>query len=146
MLLSVALSTASRSRGLADASPPPRRAATVISRMSRLKILPRLASVAALRCLMLAHLLWPAMARLCDEPQIITGPFAGVRLKESLLLQELREHLEPNLAIVDLEHALLDVERQRQQLGEPIAHPGCVVQHKLGRKVLAPDASDQQFE
>src|SRR5512132_2995879 len=61
MLLSVALSTASRNRGLLDTSPVPSFAATVISRMSRLKILPRLASVAALRCLMLAHLLWPAM-------------------------------------------------------------------------------------
>src|SRR5688500_19153527 len=61
MLLSVALSTASRRRGFIPASPPPRRAATVISLMSRVKILPRFASVAAFLCLMFAHLLWPAM-------------------------------------------------------------------------------------
>src|SRR5919106_6351530 len=40
---------------------PPRRAATVISRMSRVKILPRFASARSLRCLTLAHRLWPAM-------------------------------------------------------------------------------------
>src|SRR4051794_12847686 len=61
MFWSVALSHASRRRGLADGSPPPRRAATVISRMRRVKILPRLASAAAFLCLMLAHLLWPAI-------------------------------------------------------------------------------------
>ncbi len=61
MFWSRALSTASRRRGLAATSPPPSRAATVISLMSRVKILPRFASVAALRCLMFAHLLWPAM-------------------------------------------------------------------------------------
>src|SRR5678815_4747575 len=62
MLLSIALSIARRRRGLADASPPPSRAATVISLMRRVKILPRFASVAAFLCLMFAHLLWPAMA------------------------------------------------------------------------------------
>src|SRR5258706_6168163 len=61
MLLSIALSIARRSRGLLGASLPPSFAATVISRIRREKILPRLASVAALRCLMFAHLLWPAM-------------------------------------------------------------------------------------
>jgi len=47
---------------LADESPPPSREATVISLIKRLKIAPRFASVAALRCLMFAHLLWPAMS------------------------------------------------------------------------------------
>src|SRR5437870_1249816 len=61
MLFAVALSHARRSRGFAFGSPPPRRAATVISLIRRVKILPRFASVAALRCLMFAHLLWPAM-------------------------------------------------------------------------------------
>src|SRR5437763_7702252 len=61
MLFAVALSHARRRRGFAFGSPPPRRAATVISLMRRVKILPRFASVAALRCLMFAHLLWPAM-------------------------------------------------------------------------------------
>jgi hypothetical protein len=61
MLLSVALSIASRRRGFIDGSPPPRRAATVISLIRRVKILPRFASAAAFLCLMFAHLLWPAM-------------------------------------------------------------------------------------
>src|SRR5688572_7898443 len=56
-----AFSSASRSRGLPAGSPPPRRAATVISRISRVKILPRFASARSLRCLTLAHRLWPAM-------------------------------------------------------------------------------------
>ena len=56
---------ARRRRGFIDASPPPRRAATVISLMRRVKILPRLASVAAFLCLMFAHLLWPAMVSSC---------------------------------------------------------------------------------
>ena len=45
-----------RSRGLAAGSPPPVRAATEISRMILVKILPRFASCAFLRCWMFAHL------------------------------------------------------------------------------------------
>src|SRR5690606_13722257 len=56
------LSMAARSRGLKFGSPPPLRAATVISRMSRVKILPRLASCRSLRKRMFAHLEWPAIA------------------------------------------------------------------------------------
>jgi serine/threonine protein kinase len=50
-----------QTRGFDATSAPPARAAIVISRMSLVKILPRLASCAPLRNLMLAHLLWPAM-------------------------------------------------------------------------------------
>src|SRR5688572_3322060 len=56
-----AFSSARRRRGLPAGSPPPSRAATVISRMRRVKILPRFASARAFRCLTLAHRLWPAM-------------------------------------------------------------------------------------
>src|SRR5688572_5147573 len=56
-----AFSSARRRRGLPEGSPPPSRAATVISRISRVKTLPRLASARSLRCLTLAHRLWPAM-------------------------------------------------------------------------------------
>src|SRR5882672_6690250 len=61
MLLSKALSTARRRRGFMSGSPPPIRAATVISLMSRVKILPRFASWRPLRCWMFAHLLCPAI-------------------------------------------------------------------------------------
>ena len=61
MLAALALSTASRSRGLALSSPPPARADTVISRMMRVQILPRFSSCRPLRCWILAHLLCPAM-------------------------------------------------------------------------------------
>ena len=57
MFWSVALSIASRSLGFIEGSAPPILAATVISRMRRVKILPRLASVAAFLCLIFAHLL-----------------------------------------------------------------------------------------
>jgi hypothetical protein len=56
MLLCRAVTTAVRSRGLALTSPPPMRAATVISLMSFVKILPRLASLAAFLCLIVLHL------------------------------------------------------------------------------------------
>jgi hypothetical protein len=47
MLAALALSTASRRRGLKFGSPPPERAATVISRISLVNCAPRLASVTA---------------------------------------------------------------------------------------------------
>jgi len=48
MFASLALRIASRSRGLPSGSPPPMRAAIVISRISLVKTLPRLASTEAL--------------------------------------------------------------------------------------------------
>src|SRR5947209_16345388 len=60
-LLDRASSRAARSRGLPLGSPPPRRAATVISLRILLNILPRRASVAAFLCLIVLHLLWPDM-------------------------------------------------------------------------------------
>src|SRR6202048_5155383 len=50
-----------RSRGLELGSPPPMRAAMVISRMTRVKTRPRLASVAAFLCLIVAHFECPDM-------------------------------------------------------------------------------------
>src|SRR2546430_14712440 len=67
-------------------------------------------------------------------------------LDESLLLQKLREHLEPYLAVVDFEHALLDRERQRQNLGQPIADPGRVGERELGGKILLADTGYQELE
>src|SRR6478609_5085085 len=63
MLAALAFSTASRRRGLADRSPPPWRAATMISRMTRVHTLPRFSSWRPLRCWMFAHLLCPATDR-----------------------------------------------------------------------------------
>src|SRR6266446_5459086 len=61
MLFSRAVVTAVRRRGLALTSPPPRRAATVISLMNLVNSLPRLASFAAFLCLIELHLEWPDM-------------------------------------------------------------------------------------
>src|SRR6202521_418717 len=50
-----------RRRGLESGSPPPTRAAMVISRITFVKMRPRLASVAAFLCLMVAHFECPDM-------------------------------------------------------------------------------------
>src|SRR5579875_298570 len=55
MFSALAAAIAARRRGLESGSPPPSRAAMVISRMSLVKILPRRASAAAFLCLMVAH-------------------------------------------------------------------------------------------
>src|SRR5512147_390930 len=59
MLAAFALSYTVRRRGLLSGSPPPRRAAIVISRISFVKTLPRLASSAPFLCLMVCHLECP---------------------------------------------------------------------------------------
>src|SRR5271155_4578944 len=59
MFSALAAATAPRSRGLASTSPPPWRAAMVISLIRRVKILPRLASSAPFLCLIVAHFEWP---------------------------------------------------------------------------------------
>src|SRR3989442_8433482 len=59
MFASYALSIARRSRGFIPGSAPPRRAATVTSLISRVKVLPFLESAAAFLWRMLAHLECP---------------------------------------------------------------------------------------
>src|SRR5262249_3914643 len=61
-------------------------------------------------------------------------------------MKKLRERLESHSAIVDLEHALFDMERQRQKLGQPVAHPGRVIEREIGGKVLTTDAADQELQ
>jgi hypothetical protein len=60
MFAAFAVSMASRSRGLMPGSPPPARAATVISRISLVKCCAALASLTAFLRLICAHLLCPA--------------------------------------------------------------------------------------
>src|ERR1700756_3798330 len=61
MFSALAAAIAPRRRGLVSGSPPPPLAAMVISLISRVKILPRLASSAPFLCLIVAHLEWPDM-------------------------------------------------------------------------------------
>src|ERR1700690_8629 len=68
-------SMAVRRRGLVMGSAPPVRAAMVNSRIILVKILPRLASVAAFLCLIVAHLECPDI----DEP--FKGSMAGAAIK-----------------------------------------------------------------
>ena len=56
-----AAAMAARRRGLAAASGRPWRAETVISRMRRANMRPRLASCAPLRCMIFLNCEWPAM-------------------------------------------------------------------------------------
>ena len=65
MLAALAADTAARKRGFPSGSPPPSRAATVISRMILVKSLPRLASARPFLCLMVLHLLCPDMYPVC---------------------------------------------------------------------------------
>src|SRR5690606_16841014 len=62
MFAASALSIAVRRRGFVAGSPPPMRAAVVISRISFVNSLPRFASWAFFRCWMFAHFEWPAMS------------------------------------------------------------------------------------
>src|SRR6266566_3652695 len=83
----LAVATAVRRRGLVSGSPPPLRAAILISRISRVKTRPRFASVAAFLCLMVAHFECPDMTiplLLCDPKRpdygihwISSAPLAG---------------------------------------------------------------------
>src|SRR5579883_1704944 len=61
MFSALAAAMAVRRRGLPSGSPPPALAATMISLIRRVKILPRLASRAPFLCLMVAHFEWPYM-------------------------------------------------------------------------------------
>jgi len=61
MFSALAASMAVRRRAFPAGSPPPCRAAIVISRITLVKAAPRLASVTAFFLFICFHLLWPAM-------------------------------------------------------------------------------------
>src|SRR5690349_10524249 len=70
---------ASYSVGLPAGSPPPIRAATSMFLISLANILPRLASMTAFLCLVVAHLEWPDIARLSDWRVLPTSALRGPR-------------------------------------------------------------------
>src|SRR5580704_13850671 len=78
-----AAATAPRKRGLASGSPPPWRAAMVISLIRRVNILPRFASSAPFLCLIVAHLEWPDMetSTACRQAEIGAGPYRRLATK-----------------------------------------------------------------
>src|SRR5438093_11384014 len=82
MLTALAASIAVRSLGLPPGSPPPLRAATVISRMTLVQEEARLASVIAFLRLICFHLLWPAMAELLGDHQVWMTADSSVRHPE----------------------------------------------------------------
>src|SRR5262245_66237184 len=80
MLCARAISITLRSRGLPVGSPPPMRAATLISFENLLKIVARLTSSAPLARLTLDHLLCPAMKWGWDELQnVLAGHTCDAR-------------------------------------------------------------------
>src|SRR5215203_425691 len=86
MLAARAAASASRSDGLPPGSPPPMRAAVVMSRAILVKILPRFASSTPFLRLMVDHLLWPLMrappvrsAAAAPAPAPALAPFRTVR-------------------------------------------------------------------
>ena len=146
MFWSIALSIARRSRGFIDASPPPMRAATVISRMRRVKILPRFASVAAFLCLMFAHLLWPAMvAPVVPKERADDYNCARSRAIRCASMKRCSAASRAS-ASFDFEEALLHRQRQGEELGEPAADPRRVVERPLAGNVLRPDARGKKLE
>src|SRR5712664_3377132 len=72
MFAALAASMAVRSRGLEFGSPPPMRAAMLISRMIRVKTRPRFASVAPFLCLIVAHFECPDIT----DPLYVLRPAA----------------------------------------------------------------------
>src|SRR5829696_4922152 len=70
--------TASKRVGLPAGSPPPVRAATSMFLISLAKSLPRLASMTAFLCLVVAHLEWPLTTR--DPQSTQSHHFAEVRV------------------------------------------------------------------
>src|SRR5690349_11531682 len=65
---------ASKRVGLPAGSPPPVRAATSMFLMSLANILPRLASMTAFLCFVVAHLEWPDMQNLRVYPASAASP------------------------------------------------------------------------
>src|SRR5207245_7527113 len=68
------------------------------------------------------------------------------RLQQPLLFQKPREHRQSHVGIVDLEHALLDRQRQRKDFSQPVPDPRGIRQCKIGWKALPADTIDQKLE
>src|SRR5690349_5771230 len=97
MFTARASSIASRRRGLPPGSPPPARAATVISRMILVQAEARRESVTAFFRLICFHLLWPAMAELLGADGFgkalraeVAGPGAGGNISGTAACGKLR--------------------------------------------------------
>ena len=75
MLTALASAMMVRSRGFISGSPPPLRAATVNSLMTRVNTFPRFASAAPFLCLIVCHLEWPDMAELQEDRGEEDGKF-----------------------------------------------------------------------
>src|SRR5580704_590407 len=94
MFSALAAVMAPRRRGLPSGSPPPCLAATLISLIRRVNILPRLASSAPFLCLIVAHFEWPDMRNLSAWNDIVAQNTArtGAPTQVSIALRPLFEH------------------------------------------------------
>src|ERR1700742_2402741 len=98
-----------RRRGFELGSPPPMRAAIVISRITRVNTRPRFASVAAFLCLIVAHFECPDMARPLCSPTVQPVPSLSV----GVLRNRVDEFLGVRHAFFHRPGALLAVRRLR---------------------------------
>ena len=60
--------------------------------------------------------------------------------------EEALQHREPDFGVVDLEDVLLDRQRQRQELGEAVADPRCVVERPLVGELVRTGARGQELQ
>src|SRR5712664_2006452 len=90
MFAAFAARIAVRRRGLEFGSPPPMRAAMLISRMIRVNTRPRFASVAPFLCLIVAHFECPDMT----HPRLshVTAAWPGSSMEEFLRRRAVSEH------------------------------------------------------
>src|SRR5467141_2996538 len=90
MFAAFAARIAVRRRGLVFGSPPPMRAAMLISRMIRVKTRPRFASVAPFLCLIVAHFECPDMT----HPRLfrVTAAWPGSSMEEFLRRRAVSEN------------------------------------------------------
>src|SRR6266851_3959223 len=107
MFAPLAARIAVRRRGFVLGSPPPMRAAMLISRMIRVKTRPRFASVAPFLCLIVAHFECPDMT----HPRLfhVTAAWPGSSMEEFLRRRAVSEH--PGRFAAALEGGRADAER-----------------------------------
>src|SRR5258708_6352937 len=108
MFAALAARIAVRRRGLEFGSPPPMRAAMLISRMIRVNTRPRLASVAPFLCLIVAHFECPDMT----HPRLfhVTAAWPRSSMEEFLRRRAVSENVGGNVA----EHLRSEVRSPRK--------------------------------
>src|SRR5450759_162627 len=125
-----------RSRGLVSGSPPPARAATVNSLITRVKTRPRLASAAPFLCLIVAHFEWPDMLELQKNQRKIEAGLYHRSLARNKLRRAPPRILRFPSAAVSLPFVPRDLERPPYLASNRVVGPA-----EVGSRDVALDAS-----